>query len=196
MATGAAKTAWMMALGAALALLVVGLVRWLAAPQPGLPVQLSPPPSPPPLVVYVSGAVTEPGVYSLPAGSRVRDLIQAAGGLLPEADDQSLNLAALLQDGQRVIAPFRPTPAPTRDPSQPLPAGKTPTLQVIYPLNINSATQAELETLPGIGPVTAQNILAYRQEHGPFQAVEELDQVPGIGPVTLENLKPLVTVGP
>jgi competence protein ComEA len=194
-----ARPSWVGGWGAAWA---AAWLLWLAAcaAPSGQPIQLSPPPSPPPLLLQVSGAVAQPGVYQLPPGARAQDLIAAAGGLLPQADEQALNLVAPLQDGQRLIVPFRPTPRPTPDPSQPAPSGPgggpTPTTEIQYPLNVNTASQAELESLPGVGPVTAQNIIAYRQAHGPFQALEDLDRVPGIGPVTLEKLAPWVTVGP
>jgi competence protein ComEA len=151
----------------------------------GEAVKLAPPPSPQPLVVHVSGAVVNPGLYQLPPGSRVQDAIQAAGGLLPEADQEALNLAALLKDGQRVLAP-------TESQAQATTASR---LAPDAPVDINSASQQALESLPGIGPVLAQRIIAYREANGPFATVEDLQKVDGVGEDTFEKLRELVTVG-
>jgi competence protein ComEA len=115
----------------------------------------------------------------------VQDAIQAAGGLLPEADEEALNLAALLKDGQRVLAPTYVQAQATT--SSRLAPGA--------PVDINSASQEALESLPGIGPVLAQRIMEYRQANGPFATVEDLQQVDGVGVDTFEKLKDLVTVG-
>jgi competence protein ComEA len=190
------------AFGLVCGLLAAGLI-WLVARQPsGEPVTLLAPPSPAPLIVHVSGAVTQPGVYTLPAGSRVQDAIQAAGGFLEDADPASLNLAAMLEDGAQVIAlsqlpatqpTLQPTAA-TRSESIALPTriqSPTPKGQKI---NINTATQEELESLPMIGPALAKQIIAYRTAHGPFKKIEDIVDVPGIGPKTFEVIKDLITV--
>lgn len=192
------KTAWAVVFGLVIGLLVGGLV-WLAASPPrGEPIELIPPPSPVPWAVYVVGAVSHPGVVNIPPGSRVEHAVQAAGGLLPQADQQVINLAAPLQDGERVVIPTRhpeQTPAsasqalaPTGQRSNPLP--ETPSL-----IDLNTATLVELESLPEIGPVTAQKIIDYRTEHGAFKTIEGILDVPGIGPKTFDQIKDLITVG-
>jgi competence protein ComEA len=135
------------------------------------------------VVVHVAGAVREPGVYRLPSGSRVTDAVQRAGGATHRADTSLLNLAAPVADGTQVIVPRRGA-APTGWAAAGAPAG---------PVQLNSATVEQLDALPGIGPVTAQRIVEYRQAHGAFRSVEELDAVPGIGPARVEQLKELVT---
>lgn len=189
------KDWWKLAFGVLSGLLAAGVILLITAPPRGTPIALQPPPEPPPLVVHVSGGVEQPGVYTLPAGSRLQQAVEAAGGLLPQADTQNINLAAPLQDGEKVTIPtLAPTAPPvSRGPGEtgiplPLPA---PTSSLI---NINTATQAELESLPGIGPVTAQKIIQYRQEHGPFQSIEEIMNVPGIGEKTFDAIKDLITV--
>src|SRR5690606_35111246 len=126
----------------------------------GEPITLLAPPTPGPMVVQVSGEITSPGVYSLPAGSRALQAIEAAGGLTKKADLDQINLAAALVDGEHILVPARqPTPRsplPTLTPRITLP---TPTVlipSINNPVNINTASQAELEALPGIGPVYAQ----------------------------------------
>lgn len=151
------------------------------------------------LQIYVSGAVARPQVVEVPAGSILADALAAAGGPAPEADLEGLNLAAPLADHQHVHIPTR-VPPPTATP-QPAPATATPTPTsgAVSPearVNLNTATLAELLTLPGIGETRAQAILAYRAEHGPFTRIEELQNVSGIGPATYEKLAPYVTVGP
>ena len=143
------------------------------------------------VVVDVAGEVRRPGVRELPAGSRVVDAIEAAGGPRPGVDLSGLNLARVLVDGEQVLVGEVATgPAAAPGASAPAPAGAPPAALV----NLNTADQAALEALPEIGPVTAQAILAWREEHGGFTAVQELLEVSGIGPATLEAVAPLVTV--
>ena len=132
-----------------------------------------------PLEVYVTGAVTFPETrYSLPPDSRVEDAIAAAGGVTGEANLSGVNLAAPLRDGDQVHVPS------LVEVELALPTSSVPTL-----VNINTATQAELETLPGIGPVSAQAIIEYRNVNGPFANIDMLIEVPGIGEATVENLR-------
>jgi competence protein ComEA len=140
------------------------------------------------LLVHVVGAVHRPGLYRLRDGSRVDDAIRRAGGAKPKAELLLVNLAAPVADGQQVVVPVRgaataaaPAGGATAVPGAP---GGT--------VHLNSATLEQLETLPGVGPVTAQQILDYRTANGAFSSVDELDAVPGIGPARLEQLKPLV----
>ncbi len=132
----------------------------------------------------MAGAVREPGVYG-PAIADVIDGIEAAGGA-PDADTDGINLADRCQDGARVYIPFRGTPAP------PEPTAISGALRFAGSLgmvNINTATPAELETLPGIGPALAARIVAHRETHGPFAAPEEIIQVSGIGDAIYANIK-------
>ena len=152
----------------------------------GKPILLSTPRDPPGVRVSVRGAVVSPGIYALPPGSILQDALQAAGGILPQADTSHLNLAAPLSDGQDVRVPLiTPTPAPGT-PTMVIPGGGK--------INLNTATLAELDSLPGIGPVLAQRIIDYRETHGPFQSVEELLNVEGIGPSLLEKIRDRIEV--
>ena len=137
------------------------------------------------LVVHVAGAVARPGLYRLPDGSRIDDAVAEAGGVKPKAALDLVNLAAPVADGQQVVVPLRGSSAPVgaADAGAGAPAGK---------VHLNSATLEQLDELPGVGPVTAQQILSYRDANGAFRSVDELDAVPGIGPATLEQLRPLV----
>jgi len=128
------------------------------------------------VVVHVAGAVGKPGVYTLPAGSRVADAVERAGGASRDGAPDTVNLAARLSDGQQVVVPSAR-------------AGAIPAAAGDGPISLGSATIEQLDTVEGIGPVTAQKIVDYRDEHGGFSSVEELDQVPGIGPATMEALK-------
>ena len=145
--------------------------------------------APPEVVVHVVGAVARPGLYRLEDGSRVDDAIREAGGATPRAALGGVNLAAPVADGQQILVPAEAAAA-TDDP-----AGAGSDGAAILEggrVHLNSATIEQLDALPGIGPVTAQNILDYRTENGAFASVEELDAVPGIGPARLEQLKELV----
>lgn len=138
------------------------------------------------LVIDVAGAVRRPGLYRLREGSRIDDAIAAAGGPTAKAQLDAVNLAAPIADGEQVVVPGRGVAgAPAA--SSPA-AGSSPSA----PLDLNTATAEQLDSLPGIGPVTAQKILDYRQAHGAFHSVAELEGVPGIGPGRLSQLKGLV----
>jgi len=139
------------------------------------------------LMVHVVGAVREPGLYRLREGSRVADAVERAGGARPKAALELINLAAPVADGQQVLVPRRGEAASGVDAA---PGSTEPSLA--QRVHLNSATIEDLDTLPGVGPVTAQKILDYRTEHGAFQSVDELDAVSGIGPATLAELKPLI----
>ncbi len=155
----------------------------------------APTPTPAPIQVDVDGAVQRPGVYVLPAGARVGDAIAAAGGLASNADQNALNLAQPLQDGEKFVAP---TVRPAAAASAPDPAVAVRSVGLELGnaslININTASAQELEALPSIGPVTAQAIIDYRTANGPFASVEDIVKVRGIGPATLEKIKPLITV--
>jgi competence protein ComEA len=166
-------------------------VRALAAasgaPATSASVSGSASPTPADIVVDVAGLVRRPGVYSFPAGSRVIDAIRRAGGPLPKANLSALNLAAPLTDGTQIVVSDGAAPAGGAS------GGATGSGGVPV-VNINTATEPELESLTGVGPVTANAIIQYRTEHGPFATVDDLLNVSGIGPATLEELRPQVTV--
>ncbi|MFL6074388.1 MAG: helix-hairpin-helix domain-containing protein [Mycobacteriales bacterium] len=141
------------------------------------------------VVVAVTGKVTHPGVFSLPAGARVADAVQAAGGLLPDADPGSVNLARRLNDGEQVaVGGAVPAGAPG-PPGGPAGSATPGTL-----VNLNTATVEQLDTLPGVGPVLAQRIVDYRTRHGGFRSIDDLRQVDGVGDARFKQLKPRVTV--
>jgi competence protein ComEA len=139
--------------------------------------------------VHVAGAVRRPGVYTLRAGARVADAVERAGGPRAAADLSLVNLAAKLEDGRQVLVPRRGPPATVAGASGTAAPG-APTA----PVNLNTATLEQLDTLDGVGPATAQKILDYRQEHGGFSAIDELSQVSGIGEKRMAALRDHVTV--
>jgi competence protein ComEA len=132
------------------------------------------------VVVHVAGAVREPGVYRLPTGSRVTDAVERAGGATGPAGVDGINLAAVLADGQQVVVPGREAPGA---------ATASGAASGDGPISLGSATIEELDTIEGIGPVTAQNILDYREQQGGISSVDDLDQISGIGPATMESLR-------
>ena len=136
------------------------------------------------VLVHVVGAVREPGLYRLRDGDRVADAIERAGGAAPKADLAGVNLAAPVVDGTQVVVPARGAARSSPGGATGADAG---------PVSLSSATVEELDTLPGIGPVTAEKIVAWRDAHGPFRSVDDLDAVPGIGPTRIEQLRELVT---
>lgn len=148
------------------------------------------------LVVHVAGAVARPGVYRVAAGARIADAVQAAGGALPEAQLQGLNLARSVADGEQVLVPGpgvpppAPPPAPAPAPA-PVPSGGGGAGGLV---DLNRATAADLDALPGVGPVLAARILEHRDRVGGFTRVDELADVKGIGDATFAELAPLVTV--
>lgn len=165
----------------------------------GEPVKLLPSPTQPSITIQIIGEVVHPGVYSFTQGSRVQDAVDAAGGLLSTANTTAVNLAAKLEDGQQVTIPSQ-SGALTNSSSLSNPSNApflvltTPTVAAANLLNINTASLAQLDTLPGIGPTTAQKIIDYRTQHGPFQKIEDIMNVSGIGPSTFDNIKTLITV--
>jgi competence protein ComEA len=142
------------------------------------------------LVVHVAGAVRDPGVYRLPSGARVDDAVQRAGGATRRADLGGLNLAAELEDGRQVLVPERTR----RGGGAAAAAGTAAEPAPGQPLNLNTATLEQLDSLSGIGPLTAQKILDFREERGGFGSIEELGEIPGIGEVRLASLREEVTL--
>jgi len=167
-------------------------------------------PSPQPdlsyLTVYVTGAVSAPGVYTLPAGSRLYAAIAAAGGPAPDADLETVNMAQRVQDEDRIVLGHRTpaeqpaeaavTPATVVRHTEPTAYPTTPTLPSGVVLNINTATAQELEALPGIGTVLAARIVKDREANGPFKSVDDLKRVNGIGEGIVGKVREHVTAGP
>ncbi|MFD7729947.1 helix-hairpin-helix domain-containing protein [Kitasatospora phosalacinea] len=145
----------------------------------------APPSTSPPLVIDIAGKVQNPGLRTLPAGSRVADALAAAGGPLPGADTSLLNLARPLTDGEQILVGTDPLPGGAAQAGPAGPAG---------PVSLNHAGAEQLDSLPGVGPALAQRILQYRLTHGPFQSLDQLRHVPGIGPRKYEDLKSLLTL--
>jgi competence protein ComEA len=172
--------------GILIGLLAAGVILIVASPPEGEPITLAPAPTEVQIAVYVGGEVTTPGVVYLAPGSRVQDALTAAGGTLEDADMASINPAQVVEDGERIDVP-------KLRPELTIGGNAEPTGGVI---NINTATQAELESLPGVGPTTAQNIISYRSENGRFSRVDDLLKVSGIGTNLLERIRQQITVGP
>ena len=178
-------------LAAAVLLVVLVLAdRLLLGAGAAQPAQVLPPPAAMTtvearLVVDVVGGVRRPGLYRLAQGARVADALARAGGLTRRADRTLVNLAAPLADGEQVIVPLRVAGAAGSS------SGSGSAAQA-GPVHLNVATLEQLDALPGVGPVTAQKILDYRDKHGAFGSVDELDAISGIGPARLDQLRDLV----
>ena len=139
------------------------------------------------IVVDVVGAIRKPGVYDFPQGARVIDAVRAAGGFVSGAEQQAINLARPLVDGEQIVVPKKGEAAPPA-------AGGASAQQPGGKVNINSATESDFENLPGIGPVLAQKIVDYRTQHGPFRSIQDLMKVTGIGQKKFDSLQAYVTV--
>jgi competence protein ComEA len=153
------------------------------------PASPDPVPAPSPaakVTVDIAGKVAKPGLRSLPRGSRVADALSAAGGPLPGTDLTALNLARPLTDGEQILVGVTPPPSAADPTTESTGAGTT------GPVHLNTATEAQLDALPGVGPVLAQHILTYRTQHGSFTSTQQLRQIPGIGPRKYATLQPLV----
>jgi len=170
--------------GVLLGALTSALIFLALAEPRGRPLELLPLPTPSPLRIHVAGAVLHPGVYEVPRGSIVQDAVRTAGGPASDADLDRVNLAAGLTDGERIMVPA----AVAMGSSSSAPQASDGTL------DLNTATAADLEELPGIGPGLARSIVEYREAHGPFEVVEDLLLVPGIGPSRLAQIRDLVRV--
>jgi competence protein ComEA len=168
--------------------------RWLvgtgtatADRAPAAPVEIEAAP-PPRLVVHVVGAVRRPGLYRLAHGARIADAVRRAGGATRRADLGLVNLAAEVSDGAQVVVPRRQAVGGGSGAG----GGAVAAGPAGGPVHLNTATLQQLDALPGVGPVTAQKILDYREQHGAFSSVDDLDAIPGIGPARLEQLRELV----
>lgn len=153
-----------------------------------------------PVVVHVSGAVERPGLVELPAGARVDDAVQGAGGVTPEADLAAVNLARGLVDGEQIHVPepgeSPPVALGDSDGGELAADGASGGADSDGPIDLNTAGPRELEELSGVGPAIAQRIIDHREKNGPFRSVDDLLEVSGIGPATLEKIRDQITVSP
>jgi competence protein ComEA len=190
------KTVLNIVIGILVGLFLAGGI-WVATRAPsGESVELRAAPTAEPLRVHVAGAVVRPGVYELGENSRVEDAVEAAGGFVVEADKNALNLAAKLDDGERLDIPYVAGFIPEETEGfVVITEGTTSPLAGEDLININTATFEELDTLPGIGGTYAQRIIDYRTEHGPFATIDDILNVPGIGSATFAEIKDMITVG-
>lgn len=176
---------------------LAGVLYFVSRAPAGEAIVLQPAPTKSPIAVHVIGAVPRPGLYEFVEGARVQDAIDVAGGLLSSADVSSINLAALLEDGQQLNIPYQDGAQPIQSFSSDelvLPTEESSNAENTELININTATVEELDSLPGIGPTTAQRIIDYRNENGPFDTIEDIQNVSGIGPSTFDDIKDLITV--
>lgn len=171
-------------------LIVAGAVIYVRRPTPQAIEIIEPSPSPmatpAQLAVYVTGAVVSPGVYYLPEGSRIEEALQAAGGATADANLNRVNLARRVRDEDQIFVPKVGEESPLVPPGSYSEGG---------PININTASTAELEALPGIGPTLAQRIVDYREAHGPFAAIEDVTNVRGIGEGLFNEISDLICIG-
>lgn len=183
--------------GIFLGLLSTGVIMLVALPVRGSSIELLPAPTASPIKVYVTGAVLNPGTFNLAPQSRVEDAIKMAGGTLPEANLNTINLAARLLDEQKILVPtlvIRATSQPGSRSKNVDPQTTTP--ENDFPININTASVEELDKLPGIGAQKAASIITYRQSHGIFVDIAEIKNVPGIGDGLFDKISPYITVTP
>lgn len=187
------KTIYILAIGILIGLLAAGLILLISAPSLSTPILILSTPTSSLIAVHISGQVDAPGVYYLEPGSRVQDALLAAGGCTEQADADQINLAARLNDGQKLYIPAKGEALSASNPVQtPLPNTSSEETPAIIDLNL--ASQQELESLPGIGPSKASDIIAYRQKNGRFVTIEEIQNVPGIGAALFEKIRPYIIV--
>ncbi|GAB4537787.1 MAG: hypothetical protein Fur002_00170 [Anaerolineales bacterium] len=189
-------------LGVIAGFILAGALLYVSRAPSGSAITLQPAPTQEPLAVHVVGGVARPGIYYLPEGARMQDALDAAGGLLTTAETTNLNLAQRVEDGQKIVIPCKDDSCPVDATALDLPSGEAESTpsggEVINPaelIDVNIATLEELDSLPGIGPSTAQKIIDYREQNGPFFVVEDLLNVSGIGETTLNNIRDLITTG-
>jgi competence protein ComEA len=177
---------------------LIGVIFLLRLPEPRVINITTPAPPLTPLEshiqVQVSGAIVQPGVYTLTLGSRVSNALEAAGGARPDADLGQLNLALKLNDGDTIVVPARDATTESEILATATIAGAAPPKTPPSKININTASIEELDTLPRIGKALAQRIVDYRANQGPFKGIEDIKNVKGIGDALFENLKDLITV--
>ncbi len=190
------KTVLNIIIGILVGLFLAGGI-WVVARSPkGETIVLRSAPTAEPLRVHVAGAVVRPGVYELDENSRVEDAVAAAGGFVVEADKNALNLAARVEDGERLDIPYVAGFIPDEASGFVVITEGTPSPLAGEDLvDINTASVEELDKLPGIGPTIAQRIIDYRTNNGPFASINNITNVPGIGPNTFAEIQDMITVG-
>lgn len=171
-------------------LVAAGILVILRSPG-GEGINLLPAPTAKPMVVHISGEVNQPGVYEIPQKSRIFEVITAAGGFTQDADVDALNQADFVQDGSKIVIPALQDTIRTNTTTYVATPANSTSADLI---NINTASQTELENLPGIGATRADDIISYRLVNGKFQRIEDIMKVPGIGSTTFENIKNLIVI--
>ena len=174
--------------GVLLGLITGGVIVLISSYPSGTEIQILPAPTPKSPIVYITGEINTPGLYTMPKGSRIGDIIDVSGGLTKSADVSNINLAQILRDGEKIIIPDISVNVDNPN------VEANPILKTF--VDINTAGVAELDTLPGIGLMKAEEILKYRNEHGNFDSIEEINNIPGIGPVIFSQIQNLITVSP
>jgi len=198
MESSSLKSWQILILGILIGLLSAGLILLVSAPPRAQAILLLPTKTLRPWVIHLSGAVATPGVYEIAPESRLRDVIALAGGLLPQADLEAINLAVRLNDGVKIRIPYQgeTPPAPIIEmPVLPESSEEAPVANTTR-VDINHANAEQLEALPGIGKTRADAIVEYRQKHGNFDTIEQIQNVPGIGPTIFEQIRHLIVVTP
>jgi competence protein ComEA len=182
-------------IGLLVGFILAGTLYWVTHMETGTAVALEPSPTNAPIEVQVIGGVVRPGVYTLPEGSRVQDAVTAAGGLLSEIDPNSINLVAKVEDGQQLEISNGTTAGVSTPSTSPFRVLSTPrsNSSATDLININTADLTKLESLPDIGPTTAQKIIDYRNLHGDFTNIQDILNVSGIGPATFDQIQDLIT---
>jgi len=187
--------------GILIGLLAAGVVLLISQPKRGYPITLAPAPTPTksplpkptstntPIQVQINGAIVSPGIYTMDLTNRLGDLIEIAGGLSPIADESRINFVLTLHDGDYIYIPSIGEDIPETARNAPENMNLNDLLTFNYPLDLNEASQDALESLPGIGPTKASDIIAYRDQFGPFVSIDDLIHIDGIGPTTLETLR-------
>jgi competence protein ComEA len=199
------KNALYILLGVLAGFVLAGVLIFVSRAPAGEAILLEPPPTKAPVAVHIVGAVPRPGLYEFAKGARVQDAIDAAGGLLAEANVDALNLAALLEDGQQLVIPYKDGSSgassdsggvvlPSSTTEEPIATESSTGNTSADLVNINTASLDELIALPSIGPTIAQKIIDYRNENGAFSTIEDIMNVSGIGPSIFEDIKDLITV--
>ena len=194
--------------GVLFGLLAAGAILLVSQPEQGTPIALSPPPTPTntvfpkpsatplPIQVLIKGQINSPGIYMVDRETRLVDLIEFAGGLTEQADIDRVNDVFMLRDGDYFYIPKTGETIPETARNAP---GNNPLdnpTYFDYPLNINTSSQEAFESLPGIGPAKAADIIAYREQYGYFTSIDDLLSVPGIGPTTLDSIRDYLIIEP
>jgi competence protein ComEA len=189
------KTIKTLLIGLLMGFLFSGVILVIISRPAGNSIVLQPPPTLIPDMVYITGAVANPGLYQVEKGSRINDIILAAGGVLKNADQTNVNLASKAKDGEKIFIPFMSseTSIPVTTPKTDNMSTESPIPSVNTPININTANETQLDMLPGIGEQKAKQIIMYREQNGPFGDIKDLLKVTGISQNLFNQLKDMIT---